>query len=353
MKYVKMLGLLVVVASALASFSAVATASVLTSPAGTVYTGTVKAQGNVSLHSSIGSIPCELTLEGSVDQHGISVPAGIEVTSFTFSNCAGGAFHQATVKGGRLQMQPTGEGNGAVASTGASFTTTIFGRECGYTTANTTLGEFTAGEHATIDLQASLTRSHGSFYCGATANLTGSLKVSTPTGLSVESVSPLTSPAGTSFTGTLHSVSEADITMHNAVGTISCDSTVGGSVEKHSEKTVTIKNGTLEFLSCIGGWAHNNTVTPGSLEIHRIGEGRGTVTSTGSKWTFTMFGVECGYTTNGTHIGEFTSASSEAGHAMIDISASIQRTHGSFFCGNTGNLTGAYKVTTPTGLLLD
>jgi hypothetical protein len=66
-----------------------------------------------------------------------------------------------------------------------------------------------------------------------------------------------------------------------------------------------------------------------------------------------MFGVECGYTTNGTHIGEFTSASSEAGHATIDIKASIQRTYGSFFCGNNGNLTGTYSVTTPTGLLLD
>lgn len=353
MKYVKMLGLLTVAASALVSLPVVATAGTLTSPPGTVYTGTIKAQGQVSMHNSIGLISCTLTLEGNVDQHGISVPAGVKVTSLNFTGCTGGSFHSGTIVGGRLQIQPTSKGNGTVASSDASFTTTTFGLECGYSTNNTSLGEFTAGEHATIDLKASLVRTHGSFHCGNTMNLTGSLQFTTPTGLSVESASPLTSPAGTSYTGTIHADSAGVITMHNGVGTISCNSTVGGSVEKHDTKTVTIKNSTLEFLSCIGGWAHNNTVTPGSLEIHRIGEGRGTVTSTGSKWTFTMSGIECGYTTSSTHIGEFTSASGEAGHATIDIKASIQRTHGSFFCGNNGNLTGAYKVTTPTGLLLD
>jgi hypothetical protein len=241
MKYIRMLGLLAVAAAALLAFAGTAAASTFTSPSGTVYTGTIKAQGNVSLHSSVGTIPCELTLEGGVDQHGISVPSGIEVTSLTFSNCAAGAFHQATAQGGRLQIQPTSKDNGTVASSDASFTTTMFGRECGYQTNYTALGEFTAGEHATIDLQAVLSRTHGSFYCGATASLTGSLKVTTPTGLSVESASPLTSPAGTPYTGTIHADSDGNITMHNAVGTISCDSTVGGSVEKHDAKTVTIK----------------------------------------------------------------------------------------------------------------
>jgi hypothetical protein len=162
----------------------------------------------------------------------------------------------------------------------------------------------------------------------------------------------VTAPAGTLYTGPVHASSHGYIATHNGVGTIECKSTFEGKVVSHGQGvTATIQLTTWHFTGCTGGTVHPVT-TPGHLEIHNIGGGKGTVTSTGAKITKTIFGVECGYTTNNTHIGELTPAPSGSGHATIHLTGSIPRTHGSFFCGSSANWTGSFRVNTPTGLTI-
>jgi hypothetical protein len=151
----------------------------------------------------------------------------------------------------------------------------------------------------------------------------------------------------------------ATATLHNAVGTISCDSKTVGTVATHSASTTAVGAiSTLTFTNCTGGSVHvtdaeGHVATPGSLEVHTsetTPTKNGTLTSTGAKVTVTMLGVECGYTTKETDIGEVVGGE----HAVLKIKATIPRTHGGggIFCGTTGNWTGEYKVTNPTNLTI-
>jgi hypothetical protein len=172
-------------------------------------------------------------------------------------------------------------------------------------------------------------------------------------GAATATATTLTAPAGTVYTGTIQTSSEGYLTMHNAVGTISCQVSGEGKVEQHGAGiTASGKRSTLHITGCTNGAVHPIT-TAGVLEIHNLGNNRGTVTSNGARVTVTMFGFECGYSTTNTDIGELTGASTPTGHATLHVKASIPRTHGSFFCGSSGNLTGAYRITTPTGLTID
>lgn len=164
--------------------------------------------------------------------------------------------------------------------------------------------------------------------------------------------SQVTSPPGTTYDGNIIAESEGYATLHNAVGTISCRSTVEGEIDQHgSSVTAGGAIDKLVFTACTNGSVHSDAngvvAQPGSLEIHPLANGNGTLTSSGAKVTVTMFGVECGYSTGaGLDIGEVTAGT----HGTLHIKASIPRTHGSFFCGGTGNWTGSYKITTPTNI---
>jgi hypothetical protein len=160
----------------------------------------------------------------------------------------------------------------------------------------------------------------------------------------------VTSPPGTTYSGALQATS-TNATLHNGVGTISCHSTVKGSITGQGVGTeVHGTNSYLDFVSCAGGTVHNATIKPGLFTLDVTKTNHGTLYSSGASVTVTMLGQECGYETNNTNIGTVTAGGE---HAVLDISANLLKTHGGFFCGNTGNWTGSYTLTTPTNVHLD
>jgi hypothetical protein len=170
----------------------------------------------------------------------------------------------------------------------------------------------------------------------------------------VASATTLTAPSGTVYTSTIKAESEGATSLHGPFTTVTCNnSSVEGKVEKHGAGVTAGGNvSVLTFTNC------NFPVTvlkKGSLEIHNIaGTNDGTLTSSGAEVTIQTSIASCIFTTANTDLGRLTAAPSNTGHATLDInSAGIPRTGHSFFCGSSGTWTGAYKVTTPTGLKVD
>ena len=187
MKYLKMFGLLAVAMAALMAFAGTAAATLLTSSQGP--TPTIKALStNATLHNAVGTISCESFIEGTVQNHGPGKPVSGKVDHLTFGPCVGGSVHNASIKSGELSVTALGAGDGTVTSSGATVMVTMFGVECGYTTEGTHIGTLTDGEHAILDITASLKRTEGSggVFCDSTANLTGSYRVNSPTNLAVD-----------------------------------------------------------------------------------------------------------------------------------------------------------------------
>ncbi|HEX5988906.1 MAG TPA: hypothetical protein VFY75_01665 [Solirubrobacterales bacterium] len=168
----------------------------------------------------------------------------------------------------------------------------------------------------------------------------------------------LTSPAGTTYTGTIHAKSEGTTTLHGEAFAVSCAaSTVSGSVEFHSTGTGTAggKITTLDFSECT---FPVTVIANGSLEVHTktaSADGNGTLTSNGAKITIHgPFGINCLYETNNTDIGTLTGSKNTGKTATLDIDSSlIPRTGDSAFCGAAGEWTGSYEVTTPDYLDVD
>jgi hypothetical protein len=181
-------------------------------------------------------------------------------------------------------------------------------------------------------------------------------------GASTASAATLTSPANSVVTvGTeIKAENEGKVILDPPFGAIECSvSTVAGKVTNAGGKTgeevthtVSGSIETLTFSSC------NATVTvlkKGTLEIHSLGNGNGTLTSSGAEVTVQFFGTHCIFATNNTDLGTVTGSSTTGKTATLDISATIPRTGGSsgVFCGSTAAWTGAYEVTAPDPLFID
>jgi hypothetical protein len=183
MKYAKMLGLLAVAAAALMAFAGTASATIITSPAGTAYTSTIKAGnagGHVVLDNPIAKIECSSSVEGKVESHGAAVTAAGKISSLTFTNCTN-SWHVTVSSGGSLEIHSLGGGKGTLTSSGATVISTRFGVECRYATSNTHIGTVTGGTPATLAISASIPFHGGSSFCGEGAtSWTGSYTVSTP-----------------------------------------------------------------------------------------------------------------------------------------------------------------------------
>ena len=192
MKYAKMLGLLAVAAAALMAFAGVASATILTSPAGTTYTSTIKAEseGSTTLHnSSLGiSVTCTAsTVEGKVESHGAASTAGGKISSLTFTGC--GTNDVSVAKAGSLEIHSLGSGKGTLTSTGAEITinSTSIGISCTYTTNGTDIGVVTGGTPAKLAIASStITRTGDSVFCGSSGLWTGNYKVTTPSTLLID-----------------------------------------------------------------------------------------------------------------------------------------------------------------------
>lgn len=188
MKYVKTLGLLVVAAASMAAFAAApALATTLTSPTGTVATPTIKAEseGHVTMQST--GFQCPWALEGTVESHGSGKPTVIPLSKLTIGTCTGN-WQPATVVPGKLEIDWTSAYNGTVTWTGGTIEWTLGGFVfCGFATGGSTAGTITGGSPATIHLNATIGHHSGSFGCGTGSSLTGSLAVTSPTSLYVDS----------------------------------------------------------------------------------------------------------------------------------------------------------------------
>ena len=164
-----------------------ASATVLTTDGGAVYTSTIKApsEGSVTLKGP-AEITCgKSTIEGTVESHGEAVTTEGKLSSLSFSEC--GSSDVTTEAGGTVTVHATEGGNGTLTSTGTKVKVqfTSLGLTCEYTTSSTHIGTFTGSlttipNPPTMDISATLPRTGGSAFCGSTGTWTGSYGVTTP-----------------------------------------------------------------------------------------------------------------------------------------------------------------------------
>jgi hypothetical protein len=193
MKYVKMLGLLAVAAAALMAFAGSASATTVTSPEGTLYTGKITAvshNGHVRLVGPLGiDVQCASHVEGTVESHGAGVTAKGSIGNLSFTACTNGYTVTVLSKGSLEVHKVTGTNTGTLTSTGTEVTVhTPLGFSCIYKTNSTHIGTLTdskaTGGHATLDINAvSIPRTGDSSLCGATGQWSGSYTVTTPSTL--------------------------------------------------------------------------------------------------------------------------------------------------------------------------
>lgn len=176
MKHIRTLGLLTLATSLLAVFAGTASATTLTSPEGTAYTGTIAAEStNVALDGPFNTIECgESTFEGTVEAHGTAV-AG-EIGSFSFSECN----YEIVVTAGFIFtihsiFKWTYDGL-------RIHTNTSLGK-CEFASNGSEASDFTGGSPATLDTSMKLARTGGSFLCGSSATWTGTYTFTTPSQL--------------------------------------------------------------------------------------------------------------------------------------------------------------------------
>ena len=196
MKQARVVGLLAIAVTALMAFAGSASATILTSPAGTTYTSTIKATSTeTSLDGVFVTVTCaHSAVEGKVERHGASVTAEGKVNSLTFSSCN---YPTTVKKAGSLEIHTQNEGgaannNGTLTSTGAEieiatsvgtciFTTSIFTPDA------TDLGRVTGGTTAKFDITAAtIRRTGGNILCGWEGEWTGSYTINTPDTLLVD-----------------------------------------------------------------------------------------------------------------------------------------------------------------------
>jgi len=191
MKYAKMLGLLAVAAAALMAFAGTASATTVTSPSGTSYTGVIHAHAGVTtLSGSFVTVECKTsTVLGHLETHGSSVTAGGKITELNFKECN---FETTVNKAGSLEIhtdKATADGNGTLTSTGAEVTIKTSVGTCIFTTNATDVGTVTGGAPAKLNIAgASIPRTGGSagFLCGASGTWKGEYTVTTPSPLFVD-----------------------------------------------------------------------------------------------------------------------------------------------------------------------
>ncbi|HEY6731343.1 MAG TPA: hypothetical protein VI039_09985 [Solirubrobacterales bacterium] len=196
MKSLKMLGLLTVAAAALTAFGpASASATVLTSPAGSTYTGTLsaKAIGEVVFHGFVTHTCKNSVIEAQVEQHGSLVTAAGKVNKMTFTEC--GSTHIAVIKPGTLEIHTdtaTANGNGTVTLSGVEITyvlTSIFGSiHCTMIGNQFDLGTLTGSKNtgATARIGTQRISDPTSFFCPTEVDWTASYEFTTPDYLDVD-----------------------------------------------------------------------------------------------------------------------------------------------------------------------
>jgi hypothetical protein len=188
MKNLKIAAAVAIGAMAFATLATSVSATTITSPAGTPYTGTIEAtnEGHFSFHHPIAKIECQFQLGGTVESHGTGVPAKVTLASLTTTTCTN-SWHFTTISPGILEINWTSGADGSVSSTGMTTEGTRFGITCRYGTLGTKIGLIAGGSPATIQAQAALPFHGGSGLCGSgSATLTGSMILTNPSSLLID-----------------------------------------------------------------------------------------------------------------------------------------------------------------------
>ena len=178
----KMLGLLAVAAAALMALAGTASATTLTSPEGTPYTGTLEATSeNLVIEGTFVTFFCgHSVIEAKVENHGSSEAVTGQISDLSFSGCN----YEMTVKNnGSFEILS----DGSFVWTGVVLTIHTSVGTCIFTTIENKLGTITGGASPALDLgPAILPRTGGNFLCGSSSKGTGSYSIATPSSLWVD-----------------------------------------------------------------------------------------------------------------------------------------------------------------------
>ncbi|MGN6259014.1 MAG: hypothetical protein ACTHN3_14915 [Solirubrobacterales bacterium] len=190
MKHVIRASLLAAVVAVLTAFTGTASATVATSPAGTLYTGTVKVEteGEFTFeNTNIGlKVQCQASGEGKIESHGPTVTAVGFPLFDSVTGCTNGYTVTILKHGTGEAHLISGTANATLTSSGTEATVhTPLGFSCTYTTSNTDVGigtgSKTTGGTATVDMNSVvIPRTADSALCGTQGVLKGSMKVTTP-----------------------------------------------------------------------------------------------------------------------------------------------------------------------------
>lgn len=186
MKYVKGV-VLIAAAAALMVIASTASATTLTSPTGTTYTGAFKgeSEGRTVIHGAFVSVECsQSSFESSVEDHGFSKTVKGKISSLTFSECN---YSTTVLSAGSGEFHPvncSGYCDFTVTSTGREISIATSVGTCVFTTANTDIGTVTGtnktGGNMTVHMKGKIPRTGGNFLCGSSGEWTGSYKITTP-----------------------------------------------------------------------------------------------------------------------------------------------------------------------------
>jgi hypothetical protein len=202
MKYLKMLGLAAVAAMALTAFigASSASATVLctttSTPCGAEWhvdkiQSTLKKGTTAKLHSTGGSLEATCTESSSTANKKITGNSTETATGeVTAANLTWGGCSQTTdtLAGGELEVHSiTGSDNGTVTAKGFEVTVIIAGVSCIFgAQTGVDLGTLTSGANATLDINAVVKKTGGSFLCPSNSVWEGEYVVTDHTTLYVE-----------------------------------------------------------------------------------------------------------------------------------------------------------------------
>jgi hypothetical protein len=195
MKYTRFLSLAAISVVAVMALGATASATTLTSPSGTTYTGAIKLENGsrISITSELwgfGSYECTgWRHEFKVETHGAAVTAGGKVTNTEIFPCSQPGI--TIVSPGAFEIHSTGTtGSGTLTWTGLKFILdeTLVGK-CVFEPAVIDLGtlegsNITKGK-AKVTFSTAIPISQVNPFCGTNATLEGSFVVTTPSTLEV------------------------------------------------------------------------------------------------------------------------------------------------------------------------
>jgi hypothetical protein len=190
MKLFKILGVAAVAAMALMAFAGSASATTLTSPAGSIYTKEIKATaaGTLTLKAGFATITCtESTVAGKPNAQSDTTTVTGNISTLSFGGCNATV---TTLTKGSLEIHAIGSGpNGTLTGQGSEVTVSTAGTSCVYgASTGTHLGVLTGSSSttATMDISAELTKISGGFLCANPAHWEGTYSVTTPDNLVID-----------------------------------------------------------------------------------------------------------------------------------------------------------------------